>query len=78
MIATPLRPQEGIKIGWREYVDYIFLWLEKNVNGYTELCSRKKSLILQIDKLNKKLERKAKEPVGFWETIIGAFADMFR
>ena len=69
---------EGIKIGWREYVDYIFLWLEKNVNGYTELCSRKKSLILQIDKLNKKLERKAKEPVGFWETIIGAFADMFR
>ncbi len=69
---------EGIKIGWREYVDYIFLWLEKNVNGYTELCRRKKSLILQIDKLNKKLERKAKEPVGFWETIIGAFADMFR
>ena len=48
------------------------------MNGYTELCSRKKSLILQIDKLNKKLERKAKEPVGFWETIIGAFADMFR
>lgn len=55
-----------------------FYGLKKNVNGYTELCSRKKSLILQIDKLNKKLERKAKEPEGFWETIIGAFADMFR
>ena len=35
-------------------------------------------LILRIDKLNKKLERKAKEPVGFWETMFGAFADMFR
>ena len=31
-----------------------------------------------MNKTNKKLERKAKEPVGFWETIFGAFADMFR
>ena len=37
-----------------------------------------KKLKETIDKLNKKLERKAKEPVGFWETIFGAFADMFR
>lgn len=69
---------EGIKIGWSDYVDFIFSWLEKNVDDYSELCIRKKSLILQIDKLNKKLEQKVKEPVGFWETLIGAFADMFK
>lgn len=48
------------------------------MNGYIALCNRRKDLMLQIDKLNKKLAQKAKEPVGFWETILGAFADMFR
>ena len=69
---------DGITVSASEYVEWLFLTLGKNVEGYTELCNRKETLILRIDKLNKKLERKAKEPVGFWETILGAFADMFR
>ena len=69
---------ESITVGIREYTDYLFSAFEKNVVGYNKLYNRKKTLILEIDKLNKKLAQKAKEPVGFWETILGAFADMFR
>lgn len=69
---------DGITVSASEYAEWLFLALGKNVEGYTELCNRKESLILRIDKLNIKLERKAKEPVGFWETMFGAFADMFR
>ena len=69
---------DGITVSASEYAEWLSLALGKNVVGYTELCNRKESLILRIDKLNKKLERKAKEPVGFWETMFGAFADMFR
>ena len=69
---------ESIAVSMREYADYLFSAFEKNIMEYNELCNQKKLLILQIDKLNKKLARKAKEPVGFWETILGAFADIFR
>ena len=69
---------EGIAVSISEYVEYLFSALEKNVMGYNELCIRKKTLMSKIDKLNKKLSKKAREPVGFWETIFGAFADMFR
>lgn len=76
MYSAKIYP-ESITVSMSEYEDYLFSALEKNVVEYNELCNRKKILILQIDKLNKKLAQKAKEPVGFWETILGAFADMF-
>lgn len=69
---------EGTTISGLEYAEYILSLFEKNVNGYIALCNQRKDLLFQIDKLNKKLVQKAKEPVGFWETIFGAFADMFR
>lgn len=68
----------GMTISECEYAEHILSLLEKNVDGYTALCNQRKDLMFQVDKLNKKLARKAKEPVGFWETIFGAFADMFR
>lgn len=69
---------EGIAVSVGEYVEFLFSALEKNVMGYNDLCIRKKTLVCKIDKLNKKLAKRAKEPIGFWETIFGAFADMFR
>lgn len=69
---------ESITVSVNEYVAHLFSALEKNVTGYNELCTRKETLISKIEKLNKKLTQKAKEPIGFWETIFGAFADMFR
>lgn len=69
---------ESITVSAGEYVEHLFSALERSVIGYNELCARKETLIFKIEKLNKKLAQKAKEPVGFWETIFGAFADMFR
>ena len=34
-------------------------------------------LIKEINKLDKRLIKKAKNPTGFWETFLGAFADIF-
>ena len=67
----------SIIVSTNDYIKHLFSALEK-VDGYNQLCNQKTTLILQIDKLNKRLARKAKEPVGFWETLLGAFADMFR
>ena len=50
----------------------------KRISEYADLCNQKQTLIAQIDKLNKKIERRVREPISFWETIFGAFADMFR
>lgn len=75
--STRIYP-ESITVSISEYVDHLLSALENNVEGYNELCNRKKTLIVQIEKLNKKLAQKAKDPVGFWETMFGAFADMFR
>ena len=67
----------SITVSTSEYIEHLFSALEK-VDGYNQLCNQRTTLILQIDKLNKRLARKAKEPIGFWETLFGAFADMFR
>ena len=67
----------GIIVSGSEYAEHLLAALGKNVAGYNQLCNQRDTLILQIDKLNKKLQRKAKEPIGFWETLLGAFADMF-
>lgn len=69
---------KGIAISIDEYIGFLFSALENNVEEFNGLCNKKEMLILKIDRLNKRLAKKAKEPVGFWETIFGAFADMFR
>lgn len=68
----------GIKINIDQYVEHLFTKFEKEVPGFNELCNQKNHLITKIDKLRKRLARKAKEPVSFWETMFGAFGDMFR
>lgn len=37
----------------------------------------KSKLIKRIDKLDRKLIKNAKNPTGFWETVVGAFVDLF-
>ena len=68
---------DGINIGVDEFVEHLYSLLETNVDGFKDLCTKRQTLIRKIEKLNKKLARKAKEPVGFWETVFGAFTDMF-
>lgn len=52
--------------------------LAKSCDSYEPLIKKRSDLKARIDKLTKKLTRKAKEPISFWETFFGAFGDMFR
>ena len=52
--------------------------LSRESGLYNELNSQRASLKSRIDALMKKLTRRAKEPVPFWETFAGAFIDVFR
>lgn len=68
---------DGVNVSVDEFVDHLFSLFESNIDGFSDLCAKKTTLIRKIEKLNKKLAQKAKEPVGFWETVFGAFTDMF-
>ncbi|MDM8275643.1 hypothetical protein [Enorma phocaeensis] len=52
--------------------------LSRESGLHDELNSQRTSLKTRIDALIKKLSRRAKEPVPFWETFAGAFVDVFR
>lgn len=61
-----------------EYTERLIASFESNISNYNELCSNKQKLITQIDSLNRIIACRVREPVNFWETIVGAFADVFR
>jgi hypothetical protein len=69
---------KGLAVSVDEFAERIIAAFDTNVSEYNALCSKKEKLIAQIDSLNKKIEQRTREPVSFWETIAGAFADMFR
>jgi len=52
--------------------------IAESCESYKELNATREDLALKIETLTKKLERKAKEPIPFWETFFGAFGDVFR
>lgn len=51
--------------------------LKKDIPGYNEIAVEKEKLKIRIQDLNIKLIRRAKEPTSFWETVAGAFLDIF-
>ena len=50
----------------------------QEIEGFSDICSRKATYINRIEKLKKKIAKKAREPFSFWCTFFGAFADLFR
>lgn len=52
--------------------------LARSCDSYETLIKNRSDLKASIDKLTKKLTRKAKEPISFWGTFFGAFGDMLR
>lgn len=57
-----------------EFIDQLTQYIVSKDPRYKE---EKSKLIKRIDKLDKKLIKYAKNPTGFWETIVGAFVDLF-
>lgn len=69
---------ESLTVTTDEFVQTLISGFKSKVNGYSDLETTKKQLIIDIDKLQKKLRKRAVEPFSFWETFFGAFADLFR
>lgn len=69
---------ESLNVSIDDYIEQLFTSFENQIQDYNDLCNRKKELINEIDLLLKKIEKRVREPIGFWETIIGAFGDIFR
>lgn len=69
---------DSLNVSVEEYIEYIYERFNNNIEEFNRLCGEKDRLIEEIDKLLKKVEKRVREPIGFWETIIGAFGDMFR
>ena len=61
-----------------EFADTIISCCKEKVSGYAGYEERKRLLLKDIDRLMRKLRKRAKEPLGFWETFFGALADLFR
>lgn len=69
---------DGLSVTTDRFVSTMDAELSKKVSGYSEAETVKHGLIKDIDKLLKRLRKRAKEPFTFWETFFGAFADLFR
>ena len=69
---------DSLVVPTEEFKDTLIKGFQKHVKGYTESDRIKSQLLRRIDKLERKLRRRAKEPVSFWETFFGAFVDLFR
>lgn len=69
---------DKLNISSSEFLCLIKNTLNEESKEYSELVKLKNTLIQKINKLNKRIERRAQEPVSFWETFFGSFADLFR
>lgn len=49
-----------------------------DIPEFVNYASTKKDLINKINILKGKIEKRAKDPNTFWETLIGAFSDLFK
>ena len=46
-------------------------------NSEFDSAGVEKELLKRIEKIKKKMAKRAKNPTGFWETFVGAFIDIF-
>ena len=60
------------------YIEQVYQQLNQKIEGFSDICSRKATYINRIEKLKKKIAKKAREPFSFWSTFFGAFTDLFR
>lgn len=68
----------SLSVSIDDFVETLAKEFKEKVPGYTEYESRKKRLLKDIDKVIKHLRRRTREPNNFWETVFGAFVDIFR
>ena len=68
----------SLSVSANDFTETLIKEFIEKVPGYAEYDTHKSKLIKQIDKILKRLRKRTKEPISFWETIFGAFADIFK
>lgn len=69
---------EGLTVSPEVFIENIYKKLDIEVKNFSRLVSSKNRYLQQIDKLNRKIAKRVKDPYSFWETLGGAFWDIFR
>lgn len=68
---------DSLNVPCAKFVEQIYELLYKN-STFSGNRNAKENYLIEIEKLNKKIAKKVKEPFSFWNTFFGAFADLFR
>lgn len=69
---------DGLAVSTNEFKEALMKGFHEHIEGYADSNKIKTQLLKEIGKLEKKLRKRAREPVSFWETLAGAFLDLFR
>ena len=69
---------DSLSVPVDEFVSTLTESFQKNIKGYGNPDETKKQLLNDLEKIQKKLRKRTREPVSFWETFFGAFAEIFR
>jgi hypothetical protein len=68
----------GLAVSTNEFLRILEKSFEEHVKGYANAEEARKSILNDVGKLKRQLYKKAREPISFYETFFGAFADLFR
>jgi len=69
---------QSLAVTQDEFIEQVYQLLNQEIEGFSDICSKKSTYINQIEKLKKKIAKRVREPFSFWSTFFGAFADLFR
>jgi len=69
--------RNGLNVKYSEFAAKMIQEISNKVTNYTALCNKRIEYIKILDECEKKLEKRAQEPISFWETVGGAISDVF-
>jgi hypothetical protein len=69
---------EGLTVSPEEFIKNIYSKFNAEIKDFSRLASAKSDNLKQIEKLNKKIAKRVRDPYSFWETLGGAFWDCIR
>ncbi|MDD2496363.1 MAG: hypothetical protein PHE29_14395 [Tissierellia bacterium] len=60
------------------FVEKMYEKFNSEIKEFSRLYASKIELLKKIEILNKKISKRVRDPFSFWETLCGAFLDIFR
>lgn len=69
---------EGLSETSEVFIEKIYTRFDAEIKDFSRLALAKTDYLKRIEKLNKKIAQRVKDPYTFWGTLGGAFWDIFR